>query len=426
MAIISSPSVSQNDCLFELHSLFSQLYCLTNYIVVVGDFNFDILSKSRVLSDYINTLSDFHFIQHVVDPTRVTSTSATLIDHVVTTPNLTVSRCYQAVGLSDHHCQILEVDVPVVRLLSHSVMVRSFRNCPWNEVREFLSTVPWQVIDIYDSVDDMWCFISCILHECLDQFAPLHSVQCKKSHRPTPWLTPSLLSAIKQKKQVKRKAEHTKNDEDVLLYKKLKNHLKCLIREAKLNYVKSLISQAKQNPQSAGELWHGVNDVLGRYQVRDSGINTALSLDSINDFFRTVATTPDHQPASTFVPLEPERSESIFKFCMIPESAVYSLLNHLDVKKSIGPDGISAKFLREIASEISSPLTKLFNKSLETGVFPNEWKHCNVTSVFKSGFKDNPSNFQPISVVPVVAKILEKLVAQQLSTFFESHHLLSP
>ena len=308
MAIISSPSVSQNDCLFELHSLFSQLYCLTNYIVVVGDFNFDILSKSRVLSDYINTLSDFHFIQHVVDPTRVTSTSATLIDHVVTTPNLTVSRCYQAVGLSDHHCQILEVDVPVVRLLSHSVMVRSFRNCPWNEVREFLSTVPWQVIDIYDSVDDMWCFISCILHECLDQFAPLHSVQCKKSHRPTPWLTPSLLSAIKQKKQVKRKAEHTKNDEDVLLYKKLKNHLKCLIREAKLNYVKSLISQAKQNPQSAGELWHGVNDVLGRYQVRDSGINTALSLDSINDFFRTVATTPDHQPAYAFVPLEPERS----------------------------------------------------------------------------------------------------------------------
>ena len=103
---------------------------------------------------------------------------------------------------------------------------------------------------------------------------------------------------------------------------------------------------------------------------------------------------------------------------MIPESAVYSLLNHLDVKKSIGPDGISAKFLREIASEISSPLTKLFNKSLETGVFPNEWKHCNVTSVFKSGFKDNPSNFQPISVVPVVAKILEKPVAQQLSTFF--------
>ena len=73
-------------------------------------------------------------------------------------------------------------------------------------------------MDIYDSVDDMWSFVSSILHECLDVFAPVCSVQSRKSHRPTPWLTPSLLSAIKQKKQAKRKAQQTNSDEDVLLY----------------------------------------------------------------------------------------------------------------------------------------------------------------------------------------------------------------
>jgi len=105
---------------------------------------------------------------------------------------------------------------------------------------------------------------------------------------------------------------------------------------------------------------------------------------------------------------------------------VYSLLTHLDVKKSVGPDSISAKFFNKIAEEISGPLTKLFNKSPETGVFPSKWKPCNVTPVFKSGSKDNPYNFHPISVVPIVAKTLEKLLAQQLSIFFESHQLLSP
>jgi len=94
------------------------------------------------------------------------------------------------------------------------------------------------------------------------------------------------------------------------------------------------------------------------------------------------------------------------------------------MKKSVGPNGISAKFLKEIAGEISGPLTKLFNKSLETDVLPSEWKRRDVTPVFKSGSKDNRCNLHPISVVPIVAKIL---VAQQLSSFFfGSHQLLSP
>ena len=81
---------------------------------------------------------------------------------------------------------------------------------------------------------------------------------------------------------------------------------------------------------------------------------------------------------------------------------MYSLLTKLDIKKSVGPDGISANFLQEIAAGITNPLTKLFNKSLERLV-------CFQTiPVFKSGFKI----ILPISVVQVVAKILEKNVAQ--------------
>ena len=82
-----------------------------------------------------------------------------MIDHVLTTPNFTGLQCYQAVGLSDHRSQILEVDVPVIRPASRILTVRSFRRCHWNEVREHLRVVPWHVMDIYDSVDDMWfCF----------------------------------------------------------------------------------------------------------------------------------------------------------------------------------------------------------------------------------------------------------------------------
>ena len=94
----------------------------------------------------------------------------------------------------------MEVDISVIRPVSHTLMVHLFRH-PWNEVRRYLQDVPGQVLDIYNSVDDMWSFITSILHNCLDTFAPLHSAVCKRSHHPTPWLTSSLLAAIKQKQK---------------------------------------------------------------------------------------------------------------------------------------------------------------------------------------------------------------------------------
>ena len=72
----------------------------------------------------------------------------------------------------------------------------------------------------------------------------------------------------------------------------------------------------------------------------------------------------------SFVPPDATSCESQFKFSMLSPSVVFSMLSKLDVKKSVGPDGFSARFLKDVAAEITDPLTKLFNKSLENGVFP--------------------------------------------------------
>ena len=91
----------------------------------------------------------------------------------------------------------------------------------------------------------------------------------------------------------------------------------------------------------------------------------------------------------------------------------------------MGPDGISAQFLKEVASKIAQPLAIIYNKSLDAGVIPSARKKSNVTPIHKSGSFDNPSNYRPISVVPIVAKLLEKVVSSQLSAHLESHCLLS-
>ena len=86
-------------------------------------------------------------------------------------------------------------------------------------------------------------------------------------------------------------------------------------------------------------------------------MNTSLSLDSINDFFRTVAISSSHEPASNFTDCTNSDDAPTFHFQTISSSVVLSLLNKLDVRKSVGPDGISARFLKEVAESVAAPLT---------------------------------------------------------------------
>ena len=77
------------------------------------------------------------------------------------------------------------------------------------------------------------------------------------------------------------------------------------------------------------------------------------------------------------------------------------------------------------ASIVSPSLTLIFAKSIETGIFPDEWKLARVTPIFKKGKRDDPNNYRPMSVIPTVAKIFEKCVCDQLREYLNANNLLS-
>ena len=82
--------------------------------------------------------------------------------------------------------------------------------------------------------------------------------------------------------------------------------------------------------------------------------------------------------------------------------------------KSFGTDNISSYFLKLALPFIENSLAFLFNTSIETSRFPNSWKVARVTPIFKEGDKAEKSNYQPISVLPVISMLFEKLVTNQL------------
>ena len=110
----------------------------------------------------------------------------------------------------------------------------------------------------------------------------------------------------------------------------------------------------------------------------------------------------------------------------VSHEIVIEYLRFLPQKKAAGCDNMPARLVREAAHIIGPSITKIVNHSILTGVVPIEWKRARISSVYKGGNKMHINNYRPISVLPVLSKVLEHIVHAQLSYHLETNNLLPP
>ena len=144
--------------------------------------------------------------------------------------------------------------------------------------------------------------------------------------------------------------------------------------------------------------------------------------ETLDKFFSSVFTVED---MNNIPKLEPgEKSEGKFLLdIIITVDTVRAKLKALNPNKSPGPDKIYPRILKELSNELAEPLTYLFKKSPEEGKLPDDWKHAEVTAIFKKGEKSNPSNYRPVSLTSVVCKIMESFVRDAIQEHMESNKL---
>ena len=117
---------------------------------------------------------------------------------------------------------------------------------------------------------------------------------------------------------------------------------------------------------------------------------------------------------------------STFTFKNIDEIIVKKTINNLPTKNSCGYDDISSKVLKVIAPVIIKPLTLLINQVLNTGIFSDKLNIAKVIPIYKKGDPQLFENFRPISLLPTISKVLEKILHKQLSSYFDEFCLFFP
>ena len=97
----------------------------------------------------------------------------------------------------------------------------------------------------------------------------------------------------------------------------------------------------------------------------------------------------------------------------------------MHINKASGLDTIPANLLKYSANYVSKSLTHIFNLSIDTGILPFDWKNARVSPIFKDDSKTDPTNYRPISVLPVTIKVLERAIFNQIYNYLIRNNILA-
>jgi hypothetical protein len=225
----------------------------------------------------------------------------------------------------------------------------------------------------------------------------------KFTNKTKPWVTPVLLDLINKRWSAFRSNNFS-----------LYNHYKAKVREEINKSKKIWSSKMCRSPKG---VWAVVNDARGKTNKSSADQIASLFLDSSDAAESINALFAKSFVKSSPFPLFPTDNETIHDICN--EELVFSLLHSLKTDKSPGSDGIYPLLLKVSASALCKPLSYIFNLSFSLGTVPNAWKLAHVCPIPKVT-PITRDKFRPISLLPVISKVMEKVILRQYRKEFVS------
>ena len=229
----------------------------------------------------------------------------------------------------------------------------------------------------------------------------------------------------------KYSTEFNNNKQEFNVYK---NVLRRLINRAKNIYYST---QFENNKGDGRKTWRTMYNLLHRKSsksipdaiiVEDKlATDKSKIADAFNKYFATVCMTNENanQNLSQYDEYLKNPTDASFNFEQVKNTAVLHFINKLKPSHSCGCDKISSNILKIIAKEVSPCITLIINQTLSTGIFPSKLKTAKVIPVYKKNDKTLLKNYRPISVLPVVSKIIENVMHNQMMDYFTSNELFS-
>ena len=383
--------------------------------------------------EFIDIMFGNYFLPMIQRPTRVTSKSATCIDNIFTNnfENHSVLNGICLTDITDHF--------PIFHIYysQHTTIddkIRSKRIINDQNLAAFsdqLDVTDWNTLECDDPQTAYDSFLNTFTNAMNAAF-PVVNVRCKPNKIYKAWLTKGLLTSIKNKNKL---YSQTLTDQSVLTeYKQYKNKLNHLLRIAEKDYYRELLNQNKHNMRKT---WKILNKIINKKRTTSSQsrfkngdkyvTNPHDVANNFNNYFSNIGTSlADKIGTQTGSPLDYMKGSFPNSIFLNPttEQEVSNVIKTLTSSAS-GWDGVNCKIIKAAKNSILPQLAHMCNLSLRDGIFPHQLKLAKVVPIFKSGGKDEVCNYRPVSVLPVISKIFEKIIYDRLADYIEKHNILN-
>ena len=215
-----------------------------------------------------------------------------------------------------------------------------------------------------------------------------------------------------------------------ITFKVARNEAKNMIVNAKEGYFLNLGHKLSDPKQGVKSYWSVLNRLINRKKsvnippLLENGVfitNPQTKAGIFNEYFveqcsmiTTSSTLPNFQP-------KPESLQNL----IINREKVLQIIRSLDPKKANGCDEVSILMIKICDESILEPLCMIYEKCLESGIYPALWKRANVIPVHKKGSRQSKRNYRPISLLPIFGKIFEKIIFEEIYRHLCDNDLLS-
>ena len=387
-------------------------------IILMGDFNIDY--KSCPNKKWLNMIQLFDLSQLVTEPTRITETTATTIDHVYSSHPENITECFIShFTISDHFpvCFTSKTNLKVIKNDHLTTSYRCFKKFDdilfLNDLQNDLNFFSANSSDVEEDFST-W---HRIIMKHLNNHAPIKTKRVKHKRLPE-WYTPEITLTQRLRDNSKRRKQWSE-------YKHYRNKTRDLIRSAKRKY----FSESIINTKDSKFIWKHLRSINSPTTNSSKTLPDELIINGqkitnsenvaakLNDYFSSITDilneNTDESPY--FEKLQRLTDNKIpegtlFHIPPITCDQVVSFISRLDASKATGIDGLGPRIIKLAAHVIAPSITKLINRSIITGIFPSQLKLAKVFPIYKGGTKSDPSNYRPISILPTISKYLKNIL----------------
>ena len=422
------------------------------HIWIAGDLNFpgiDWETKGlkptcrhpRLHQDMLDYLDGLGLEQVVKEPTRGLNT----LDLFITNNSTLVNEVQVIPGISDHQAVLADCDLTPITNKQPKRKIPLYSKTDWESLKAHVKAFG-DTLDRTADTNTLWLSFKAMLESGIAKYVPHRNAKRKDS---MPWITSTIKRLMGKRDKLYAKYKHSGLDKHHRAFKSMKTEVQKQLRQAYWSYVQDLVTpdpsdQSKGNKKFWTFFKHCKQDSTGVAPLIDE--NGKLENDAegkaeiLNKQFTSVfsklsplslAQSSAQVLRRNFTKMAPSSGgqEYVSPHSSMPDfnitvNGVTKLLKNLKPHKAAGPDSIRPLILKELHLEISPILTLIFQRSLDTGEVPDEWRQANVAPIYKKGPKQIPANYRPVSLTCICSKLMEHILSSNFMRHLEANNIL--